>query len=105
MSLKSEITADPLGRGYAGMTDQQVADDLNSVYRTRDINVSMRDLIVYLLKKSKVRPIQEESKTGTLGVQDECYAFVTISNNVNFSDLYRRRPRRKSPARNLAASS
>jgi hypothetical protein len=32
--LRDEVIADPLGRGYAGMTDQQVATDLNTVYRT-----------------------------------------------------------------------
>lgn len=31
--LASEIATDPLARGYAGMTDQQVADDLNTAYR------------------------------------------------------------------------
>lgn len=35
-ALKAEILADPLGRGYAGMTDQQAADDLNTEYRTRN---------------------------------------------------------------------
>lgn len=34
--LKTEITVDELGRGYSSMTDQQVADDLNTAYRTRD---------------------------------------------------------------------
>lgn len=37
--LKSEIQADPLTRGYAGMTDQQVADSLNTVDRTRNRSV------------------------------------------------------------------
>ena len=32
--LKAEITTDPLGLGYAGMTDQQVADSLNALTRT-----------------------------------------------------------------------
>ncbi len=36
MTLATEISADPLGRGYAAMTDQQVVDDLNTLYRTRD---------------------------------------------------------------------
>lgn len=31
--LQAELTSGPLGRGYATMTDQQVADDLNSVSR------------------------------------------------------------------------
>lgn len=35
-TLKAEITIDPLVRGYAGMTDQQVADSLNTVNRTRE---------------------------------------------------------------------
>lgn len=30
VALKSEIDSDPLIRGYAGMTDQQVADSLNN---------------------------------------------------------------------------
>lgn len=32
--LKTEVDTDPIGRGYAGMTDQQVADDLRTAYRT-----------------------------------------------------------------------
>lgn len=32
--IKTEIDGDPLTRGYAGMTDEAVADDLNTVYRT-----------------------------------------------------------------------
>jgi hypothetical protein len=36
VALKNEIDIDPLTRGYSGLTDQQVADDMNSVYRTRN---------------------------------------------------------------------
>lgn len=32
-ALQTELTTDPLGRGYAGMTDEQAAADLNTVYR------------------------------------------------------------------------
>lgn len=35
-TIKTEIDTDPLARGYSGMTDQQVADDLNTVYRQRN---------------------------------------------------------------------
>ena len=31
--LKTETTEDPLVRGYAGMTDKQVAVDMNIIYR------------------------------------------------------------------------
>ena len=33
-ALKREIVTDPLGRGYASMTDQQIADSLNTADRT-----------------------------------------------------------------------
>lgn len=36
VALKAEIDGDPLTRGYSGMTDQQIADDLNTVYRQRN---------------------------------------------------------------------
>src|SRR6056297_3496610 len=32
-ALEKEIAQDPLGRGYASMTDQQVTDDLNTFVR------------------------------------------------------------------------
>ena len=34
--LRAELTADPLGRGYAAKTDEAVAADLNTVYCERD---------------------------------------------------------------------
>lgn len=33
MTLKAEITDDPLSRGYSGMSDIEVANDMNTVYR------------------------------------------------------------------------
>ena len=37
-TLKAELDADPLTRGYAGFSDEQVADDINTVYR--EVNLS-----------------------------------------------------------------
>lgn len=34
--LKTELTTDPLGRGYSGMSDEAAADDLNTSYRERN---------------------------------------------------------------------
>lgn len=34
--LKTELTTDPLVRGYSGMTAEQAATDLNSQYRQRN---------------------------------------------------------------------
>lgn len=36
VALRAELDTDPLVRGYGAMTDQQAADDLNTVYRTRN---------------------------------------------------------------------
>jgi len=36
MILRTELTSDPLGRGYSAMTDVDAAADLNTVYRVRD---------------------------------------------------------------------
>lgn len=37
MILKAEIEADPLSRGYSGMTDLEVATELNIIYREVDV--------------------------------------------------------------------
>ncbi len=36
MSLKTEITDDPLARGYSGMSDEELADSLNTADRPRN---------------------------------------------------------------------
>lgn len=42
-ALATELSGDPLGRGYSGMTDAQAAADLNTVYRTRPKDVLTGD--------------------------------------------------------------
>jgi len=86
-ALKNEIMNDPLGRGYAGMNDAQVAVSLNTVDREIDENVNLRDLIVYLLKNNKWLGIKSEAASNALGVQKECEAFMVIMDNPNFVDL------------------
>jgi hypothetical protein len=44
-ALADEITNDPLGRGYDQMTDQGVADDLNTAYRSRDVTTFSGDFM------------------------------------------------------------
>ena len=34
--LQAEISGDPLGRGYPGMNSQEIADDINTEYRSRN---------------------------------------------------------------------
>ena len=47
--LASELTSDPLVRGYAAMTDEQAAVDLNTAYRPA-VNV-IGEMVNYLLNK------------------------------------------------------
>jgi hypothetical protein len=47
LDLKTEIDGDPLVRGYVGMTDLQVANDMNTLYRDADGNI--QDLFDYLV--------------------------------------------------------
>jgi hypothetical protein len=44
-TIKTEIDGDPLTRGYAGMTDEAVAIDMNTVYRTRNLSSISGDQI------------------------------------------------------------
>ena len=52
--LKTELTDDPLARGYSGMTDQQAADDLNTVYRTRNRTSMTGDEVFQALESQSV---------------------------------------------------
>ncbi len=45
--LQDELKSDPLGRGYATMTDEQVASDLNTVYRTRIVPIASTELLAW----------------------------------------------------------
>ncbi len=49
LGLKSEIAGDPLGRGYSGMSDAEIATDLNTAYRpdgTKAISVAETELAI-----------------------------------------------------------
>ena len=52
MALADELSADPLGRGYAGMTDQQAADSLNALDRPAAIESS--DIVKLLAIRNKM---------------------------------------------------
>lgn len=41
--LKAEVNGDPLGRGYAGMSDSRIADSLNAANRTKSKDVLSGD--------------------------------------------------------------
>lgn len=46
-ALKSELTADPLGRGYAGMSDEQAAAALNTRNRAKTCPIPSQELLAW----------------------------------------------------------
>lgn len=52
-AFKSEIVNDPLARGYSSMTDQQVADDLNTAYRPHRTPIPSSELLAWSAGRSK----------------------------------------------------
>ena len=41
--IKTELDTDPLGRGYAGMTDAQAAADMNTAYRPTTVAIPVSE--------------------------------------------------------------
>lgn len=62
--IKAEIDADPLTRGYAGMTNQQVADDLNTAYRSVDVDSITPELLISNIKAHTHWPDINDTLTG-----------------------------------------
>lgn len=48
VTLVAELKTDPLTRGYASMSDDAAADDLNSAYRSRNIDVPLTAFVGYV---------------------------------------------------------
>jgi len=60
--LKSEITADPLSRGYSGMTDAQISDDLNTTYRERNLNRLDASTVFNAIDKGEYNGLSDANK-------------------------------------------
>ena len=68
VKLKAEITTDPLGRGYAGMTDAQVVDSLNVIDRTRDRTVIPAHEVFEAIALSDLKTLTPEDRQIVLGL-------------------------------------
>lgn len=62
-ALASELSVDPLVRGYAAMTDQQAADSLNVV--DRPASVPKSDLLRYVVENAKWKGIADLAASPT----------------------------------------
>jgi hypothetical protein len=83
-ALKNEIDSDPLTRGYAGMTDAQVAADLNTVYRTRNRTSMSGDEIFNSFDATEYNALTQDQKRDllTLCARDTIDPFGTANVNV-----------------------
>jgi hypothetical protein len=62
--LRTEITTDPLTRGYAAKTLAQKAADLNTKYRTRRMPVGPSALIVWASASERYRHLKRAAELG-----------------------------------------
>ena len=71
MSLRDELTNDPLGRGYAGMTDEQAAASLNTANRDQKVVLDAADLNAWAAGGGRWRKL-EAAKDGDapVGISD-----------------------------------
>lgn len=60
--LREEIDTDPLARGYSGMTDLEVSDDINTVYR--EINREV-------MSASEIFNVIDETEWGALTSEEQ----------------------------------
>ncbi len=61
LTLKGEITNDPLVVGYSEMTDQQTTDSLNSETISAKQHINTRDIKSYLTLVGKYYPISQST--------------------------------------------
>jgi hypothetical protein len=83
-TLEAELSDDPLARGYSGMTDAQVLADLNTVYRTRQLNNLSGDDIFAATERSEFAALTDHMQDLWLSFcgRETVDAFVTA--NVDF---------------------
>lgn len=62
-NLDIEVTADPLGRGYAGMTDQQLLDSLNALDRTRNVTDLSAEIVYDAIDHTEWNALTDAQRT------------------------------------------
>ena len=63
--LKDEIDNDPLGRGYAGTSDQDIANSLNSKDHDNLVALSSTELRIWAAESARAFNIREAISDGT----------------------------------------
>lgn len=97
VALASEITIDPLARGYAGMTDEQVTADINTEYRVVNYSIQL-DLLNFTIRENgKWTPFREladlQTVAGTYDNQSmrefmDLFGTFTINTEYDMQSTY-----------------
>ena len=82
--LRDELQNDPLGRGYADMTDQEVADDLNTAYRTRNVTSFSGDFMFARIDPAEFAGLTEHKQVLWNSFCSKASVDPWADNNVEF---------------------
>jgi hypothetical protein len=96
-ALASEINVDPLGRGYSGMTDEQVTIDINTKYRVANYPIEL-DLLNFAIRDNgKWTPFREAADLQTIpGTYDnqamrefmDLFGTLTVNTQYDMQSAY-----------------
>jgi len=76
--LADEVNLDPLGRDYANMSPQGVAQDLQTAYRTRQTEVASDTLLAIAAKENAITMLENDAADDTSETQDKSKAALRI---------------------------
>jgi hypothetical protein len=80
--LRTELTTDPLGIGYSGMTDQQAADSLNAETRTELLPVEAGELTEWAMQAGRLARLRDAQT----GQTDEVRSLAMGAEMILFRD-------------------
>lgn len=66
--LATELAADPLSRGYAGMTDRGAADDLNTEYREQNRDTTSASEVLNAANPTEYAALSDTKKDAFWGL-------------------------------------
>lgn len=110
--LKDEISLDSLSRGYSGMTDQEISDDLNTEYRSMQVESMLATEVLNSTDKTEYDGLGDPAKDaywrllhmGTLnpwGVEASIMVDLFGGGSTTISKLQTARAQPQSRAREL----
>jgi len=76
--LADEINTDPLSRGYSNMSPQEVAQDLQTEYRTRQTEVASDTLLAIAAKENAITLLEADAADDSSSTQDKSKAALRM---------------------------